>query len=99
MLRAACVFAAVGAITLLLLPFQMVAVWLDLPLRRSIPIRVHRMVCALLGVRVREIGASIRERPLLIVANHCSWLDIPVIASIAPVVFVAKSEVAGWPVL
>src|SRR3977135_1730127 len=27
-----------------------------------------------------------------------SWLDICVISALAPVVFVAKSEVAGWPV-
>ena len=99
MLRAAYVFAAAGAITLVLLPFQAIAVCLGLPLRRRIPMRFHRMVCALLGVRVREIGSRMREHPLLIVSNHCSWLDIPVITSVAPVVFVAKSEVAGWPVI
>jgi lyso-ornithine lipid O-acyltransferase len=99
MLRAACVFAAVGAITLMLLPFQALAVWLDLPLQRSIPLRFHRMVCALLGIRVRQTGFRMHEHPLLIVSNHCSWVDIPVIASVAPVVFVAKSEVAGWPVI
>ena len=99
MLRRIYVFAAVGAITLALLPFQAVAVWLDLPLRRKIPVRFHRMVCAILGIRVREIGRRMHEHPLLIVANHCSWLDIPVITSVAPVVFVAKQEVAGWPVL
>ncbi len=99
MLRAAFVFAAVGAFTVALLPFQAVAVWFDLPLRRTIPVRFHRLVCALLGVQVRQTGARMHEHPLLIVANHCSWLDIPVIASVAPVVFVAKSEVAGWPVI
>jgi 1-acyl-sn-glycerol-3-phosphate acyltransferase len=99
MLRRIYVFAAVGAITLALLPFQVVAVWLDLPLCRKIPVRFHRMVCAILGIRVREIGRRMREHPLLIVANHCSWVDIPVITSVAPVVFVAKQEVAGWPVL
>jgi 1-acyl-sn-glycerol-3-phosphate acyltransferase len=30
--------------------------------------------------------------------NHTSWLDISVITAVAPVVFVAKSEVANWPV-
>jgi 1-acyl-sn-glycerol-3-phosphate acyltransferase len=34
----------------------------------------------------------------LLVCNHLSYLDIPVIASQAPCVFVAKSEVRGWPV-
>jgi 1-acyl-sn-glycerol-3-phosphate acyltransferase len=99
MLRVVYVFAAVGALTLALLPFQAVAVWLDLPLRRKIPVRFHRMVCAILGVRIHEVGRRMHEHPLLIVANHCSWLDIPVITSVAPVVFVAKSEVAAWPVI
>jgi 1-acyl-sn-glycerol-3-phosphate acyltransferase len=36
---------------------------------------------------------------VLILSNHVSWLDICVIAALAPVVFIAKSEVAGWPVL
>jgi 1-acyl-sn-glycerol-3-phosphate acyltransferase len=30
-------------------------------------------------------------------ANHSSWLDVLVLNAQAPVVFVAKSEVAGWP--
>ncbi len=99
MLRAAFVFAALGAATLALLPFQAIAVWLDLPLRRRIPLRYHRMVCAMLGIRIRESGRRMAEHPLLIVANHCSWLDISVIAAVAPVVFVAKREVAGWPLI
>jgi 1-acyl-sn-glycerol-3-phosphate acyltransferase len=41
--------------------------------------------------------APVEERPLLIVANHSSWLDISIITSLAPVVFVAKSEIARWP--
>lgn len=35
----------------------------------------------------------------LVVANHISWLDIPVLLAIAPMRFVAKSEVRRWPVL
>ncbi len=59
----------------------------------------HRLICAILGVRVRVIGRKVPEHPLLIVANHASWLDISVITAVAPVVFVAKREVAGWPLL
>jgi 1-acyl-sn-glycerol-3-phosphate acyltransferase len=99
MLRLVYVFAVVGVTTLALLPFQAVAVWLGLPLRRQIPRRFHRMVCAVLGIRVHEVGRRMHEHPLLIVANHCSWLDISVITAVAPVVFVAKLEVAGWPVI
>jgi 1-acyl-sn-glycerol-3-phosphate acyltransferase len=99
MLRLVYVLAVVGVVTLVLLPFQAVAVWLDLPLCRRIPVLFHRLVCALLGIRVHEIGRRMHEHPLLIVANHSSWLDISVITTVAPVVFVAKKEVAGWPVI
>src|ERR1700704_6325769 len=99
MLRLGYVFAAMAAITALLLPFQWVAVKLGLPLRRRIPGLFHRMMCAILGVRVRVIGRRMPEHPLLIVANHTSWLDIPVITAVAPVVFVAKQEVARWPLV
>lgn len=35
----------------------------------------------------------------LIVANHVSWIDIYAINAMAPSVFVAKSEIASWPVI
>jgi 1-acyl-sn-glycerol-3-phosphate acyltransferase len=35
----------------------------------------------------------------LLVSNHLSYLDIMVIASLTPVVFVSKSEVRSWPVI
>jgi 1-acyl-sn-glycerol-3-phosphate acyltransferase len=79
------------------MPVLWLAVALKRPLRRRIPVFYHRFVCRLLGVRVRVSGAPIDARPLLIVANHSSWLDISIITSLAPVVFVAKSEVARWP--
>ena len=97
MLRAALVGAAIAIITLALIPVQWIAVRLHLPLRRRVPVFYHRMVCALIGVRVRVVGAPMHQHPLLIVSNHVSWLDISVITAIAPVVFVAKQEVASWP--
>jgi 1-acyl-sn-glycerol-3-phosphate acyltransferase len=33
----------------------------------------------------------------LLVANHLSYLDILLLSSLVPCVFVAKSEVSGWP--
>lgn len=38
-------------------------------------------------------------RPLVLVANHVSWLDIQVIHAVWQVRFVAKSEVREWPVI
>jgi len=97
MLRTAFVLTVFALVTVALIPVQWLAVALKRPLRRRIPVFYHRFVRRLLGVRVRTSGAPVTDRPLLIVANHSSWLDISIITSLAPVVFVAKSEIARWP--
>jgi 1-acyl-sn-glycerol-3-phosphate acyltransferase len=97
MLRTAFVLSIFALVTVVLMPVQWFVVALKRPLRRRIPVFYHRFVCRLLGVRVRASGVPVAERPLLIVANHSSWLDISIITSLAPVVFVAKSEIARWP--
>ena len=97
MLRLIAVAAVFVLVTLPLMPLQWAAVGLKRPLRRRIPVLYHRFVCRLLGIRVRLNGAPVAARPLLIVANHASWLDISIITSLAPVVFVAKAEIARWP--
>jgi lyso-ornithine lipid O-acyltransferase len=89
---------AIGALTVALLPVQWLAVRMGWPLRRRIPTFYHRLVCRIVGVRITPIGRPIEQRPLLIVANHTSWLDICVITAVAPVVFVAKREVGRWPI-
>jgi 1-acyl-sn-glycerol-3-phosphate acyltransferase len=97
MLRLALVLTAAALVTFPLMPVQWAAIKLDWPLRRRIPVFYHRMMCRLLGIRVRNIGAPIDARPLLIVANHSSWMDISILTSLTPVIFVAKSEIARWP--
>lgn len=97
MLRIALITAVVGIITVALIPLQWLSVRLKLPSRRSIPRIYHRAVCRLLGVRITAIGHRQPGHPLLVVSNHTSWLDIPVISALTPVVFVAKLEVATWP--
>ena len=99
MLRVALVAVAFLALTLLLLPFQLIGLLFNLRLQRSIPHLYHRILCALIGVRIREVGIRSTASPALILSNHVSWLDISVVSALSPVVFVAKSEVAGWPVL
>lgn len=55
------------------------------------------LLLRLMGVELR-----VRGRPMtgggVIVANHVSWLDIPLIYACAPTRFVSKSEVRDWPV-
>ena len=98
MIRVISIAFAFVAFTLALVPLQLIAMAFDLRLRRTIPHVYHRILCALIGVRIREVGHRSTVRPALILSNHVSWLDICVIGALSPVVFVAKSEVARWPV-
>jgi 1-acyl-sn-glycerol-3-phosphate acyltransferase len=97
LLRSAFILSVMAVMALVAVPLQWLALKLDLPLRRLVPMWFHRATLALLGVKVTMRGVPAAERPLLFVANHASWLDIPVLSSITPLVFVAKSEIAGWP--
>jgi 1-acyl-sn-glycerol-3-phosphate acyltransferase len=72
---------------------------LRLPGRRPLSVRYYRALCGLLHVRIQVVGQPAHGKPTLILANHVSWLDIPVISAIHPVAFVAKREVAGWPIV
>ena len=51
-----------------------------------------------LGIRLSREG-SIGPGPLLLVANHISWLDILAINAVQPARFVSKSDVRHWPLL
>jgi lyso-ornithine lipid O-acyltransferase len=84
-------------ITLPLMPVQAILVKTWPVGARRLPHWYHKQVCRLLGVRVTVEGSLARDRPVLLLANHASWLDIPVISAAAPVSFVAKKEVASWP--
>ena len=59
----------------------------------------HRGIMRVLGFRVRVHGAIASPSPVLFVANHASYLDIPVLSALIPAAFVAKAEVAGWPLI
>lgn len=67
------------------------------PIARRIPVLFHRIGLWALGVRVTQIGGPPKQTPTLVLANHCSWLDIVVLGGLRPLSFVAKSEIAGWP--
>lgn len=98
-LRLAGVLSVVGAVTLAGIPAQWISLKLGLDARRHIPRLYHRILLRMIGVRVHVRGTPAADRPLLILANHASWLDIPVVGSLTPLFFVAKSEVAGWPLI
>ena len=57
-----------------------------------------RLLLAVLGVDVETVGEP-PDLPFFLVANHLSYVDIPVLASHFGVAFIAKSEIASWPIV
>ncbi|SDF74969.1 lysophospholipid acyltransferase family protein [Thalassobaculum litoreum] len=84
-------------LTLSLIPVQAFAVLFRLRLAERLPRFYHRLCTRILGIQVVVRGRRVRERPVLFVANHVSYLDITALGSVVTGGFIAKSEVAGWP--
>lgn len=57
----------------------------------------YKILLRVLGFTVRVKGRPASGAPVLFVANHSSYLDIPVLGAVIPASFVAKAEVARWP--
>ncbi len=67
--------------------------------RRLVEASAAKMLAAL-SVRVVVRGAHpLTEGPVLLVANHVSWLDVQALGTIAGPRFVAKEEVRDWPAI
>ena len=98
MLRPFFVLPAFALLTTLLTVWFWLARVLHLPGTDTAALVYCRVICRLLRVRVVSHGEP-RHGCVLVVANHTSWLDILVISSVAPVMFVAKREVAAWPLI
>ncbi len=83
--------------TLALMPVQVIAKALNLKLATRIPMRYHAGLAKIMGLRIVVRGTPSTAKPTLFAVNHSSWLDITVIDCLIPVCFVAKQQVAGWP--
>src|SRR5262249_61715811 len=93
----------IGIFFFTMTPILISAQWLleklNLPGWGFIASNYYRVLCALLRIQVRVVGNPVRDRAVLFVSNHVSWVDIVVIGSITPVAFVAKREGASWPLV
>lgn len=58
----------------------------------------HARLLTILGLRINVFGTP-APAPVLVVANHISWVDIAAIGASVPAHFVAKSEIRSWPVI
>ena len=90
---------ALAAIILMLAPIQL----LVLAMTRgrtamALPVLFHRLVCAVLGIKVDVRGKPAPAARVVFISNHLSHLDIPAIGSVLRACFVAKDDIRGWPV-
>ena len=80
------------AICALVFPF------IGMPRRMHVVGAWSARLLAVLGVSLRASGAP-QPGPVLLAANHVSWLDILAINAVHPARFVSKADVRAWPVL
>ncbi len=106
------VLSALGALARALLRITLLMAWLVLSLvsqiagfilrtgdGRHLRLRFYRGALRILGIRIQEFGDFSSRRPLFLVANHVSYLDIFILGSLIPAVFVSKREVRHWPLV
>lgn len=85
-------------IILIAIPIQAVLLLLKTPLSWRFPQWFHGVCIKIMGAKVIVKGRQVKEGPVLMVANHASYLDISVLGALIRGSFVAKAEVASWPV-
>ena len=51
-----------------------------------------------MGVSLSQVG-SVQHGPVLVLANHVSWLDVVVLNAVQPTRFVSKADIRRWPLL
>lgn len=97
----AAVLLLFGGLATVLLAFPLMS-----PARRDATVAAwSRLLLRAFGVRLRVVGQSglpsLAERPggRMVVANHVSWIDIFAIDAIAPSCFIAKDDIARWPLI
>lgn len=96
-------FLVFAALVLIYLPIQIILalVW---PSKARLPGHYFfKVFNPLAGIKVTQMGAPFADREsgegLLIASNHVSYWDVAALAPLLPLTLVAKSEVAGWPLI
>jgi 1-acyl-sn-glycerol-3-phosphate acyltransferase len=83
--------------TLITIPWQSFSLAVKRFGYKTFPRGYQHWLGRLFGLRIRVIGTPIQDRGVLMVANHTSYFDILAIGGSANLSFVAKAEVANWP--
>lgn len=99
-LRAAIKCFLFVSVTAVLFPLVLLLWSLALEKLRARLVRVYYyLIGRISGVRCSVEGKVSTLRPLMLVANHSSYLDIFVLGSIVPLSFTPKLEIRSWPII
>ncbi len=98
-LRSVLRLAAFFGLIILLMPANIVARIIRANNPFWVSMIFYRTLMRCMGFALRIHGTPSTHRPTLFVANHTSYLDIPVLGALIPASFVAKAEVASWPMI
>jgi 1-acyl-sn-glycerol-3-phosphate acyltransferase len=71
----------------------------DIPARHARVQAWARKMLDVLGIGLQVHGQPPRHGPVLLVANHISWLDILALGAVRPGRMVARADMRGWPLL
>ncbi len=96
LVASACLLAS--AIMVAARPLILVAPRLQLAIRNAAFRWWGRIMCRIMGIRVEVEGAAPSGR-FYLVSNHLSYVDIIVLASEISAAFIAKVDLARWPIL
>lgn len=74
-------------------------IWYILTRRLDVTMWFHKWCCFVFNIKTHIHGQSAhtKNKPVIYLVNHISYLDILVLGSYVDGCFVAKSEVSSWP--
>jgi len=70
---------------------------LNINIYKDMPRYFHLFFLRILNIKIKLVGEIHTNRPGLLISNHASWIDISILSSLTNISFIAKSEVAQWP--
>jgi 1-acyl-sn-glycerol-3-phosphate acyltransferase len=85
------------ALTLPLMLVQVLALILWRGFARRLPGIYHRIIARIMGFDLIVTGIPVGTAPVLFIGNHVSYIDIVVLSAAVDGSFVAKAEIANWP--
>lgn len=97
-LRAIWISAAFCLLLIATVPPQILIVLVAPGLQHHLPRWVFKTAARIMGAAISVHGKPPAAGPLVIAANHVSWIDIIALGASVPCFFIAKRDVRSWPV-